>query len=153
MGLILMSFIPVIRTNLGNDFRRLEGPWEGHLMYLDYTSNKNVEIPANLVVQKGEGANTWYFKNDYPREPHANSIDTIVISEDGKMINREKVTQHTKFLGKTRVVATEHRVDEGTAKDLRFIYIISAKRFSVQKEERKSGEKNYIIRNRYEYFR
>ena len=89
MGLMLLSFIPVSRNRVADEFVRLEGTWKGQLNYLDYSSNKNVEIAANLIVEKGKGVNTWYFRNEYPREPKSNTIDTLIISEDGKMIRRQ----------------------------------------------------------------
>ncbi len=74
------------------DFNILIGQkWSGSLTYLDYTSNKKNRIPSDLYVsQSKDDYRVWYFKKEYPKEPHANNIDTLVISNDGSMINNKQ---------------------------------------------------------------
>jgi hypothetical protein len=53
--------------------------WSGTLSYLDYSSSKKVSILSDLVVSSAGKKNSWIFSFEYPKEPKANSSDTVVL--------------------------------------------------------------------------
>jgi hypothetical protein len=138
------------------DLKRLTGEkWIGQLTYLDYSSNKKTSIKANLQVSRSASDNqVWYFKNEYPLEPKANSIDTLIISVDGKMLDDEKVIERTR-VNKTavRIITRKNSVDNGKEKIFRYTYNISDKTFSIKKEEKNKNDVAFIERNVYEFKR
>ena len=71
------------------DLKVLTGCWQGSLTYLDYTSNKPFTLSANLVIKQMGRSNKFIFSNIYPKEPNANSSDTILISKAGRKITAE----------------------------------------------------------------
>jgi hypothetical protein len=139
-----------------NEFKILTGEqWKGKLTYLDYSSGKKTSIDANVtVLESKEDDHTWYFINEYPKEPRANNTDTVVISKDLRNINKEKVISRQKADALTvKVVTEEQHNNDGQPMVYRYTYFLSDKSFSVKKEERKAGETTFIQRNMYEYFR
>jgi hypothetical protein len=139
-----------------SDFKNLSGQkWIGSLTYLDYSTNKKTLIAANLsVIQSSNDKHVWYFKNEYPREPQANSIDTVRISRDGKMLSEESVKER-KRLDKiiVRIVTEKNYIDNGKEKVFRFTYLISKNKFSIRKEDKGKKDTSFIERNIYEYQR
>jgi hypothetical protein len=86
LGLILAGFIPSLNRIYKKDINTLTAEqWKGRLSYLDYSSIKRNTIPSNLIVEQSKfDKNTWYFKNDYPKEPHENSIDGLYLGRVAK---------------------------------------------------------------------
>lgn len=68
------------------DFRLLNGSWQGSLTYLDYTTGKPYTMSADIEVKQLDKTNKFIFSYIYPDERDANSADTISISADGKYI-------------------------------------------------------------------
>jgi hypothetical protein len=73
------------------EFRKVIGEWNGKLVYLDYQSGKPYEMPANLEIIQIRKTNIFKFINRYPNEASANSVDTIIISSNGKLLDNERV--------------------------------------------------------------
>jgi hypothetical protein len=138
-----------------NDFMILTGSqWKGKLTYLDYGSNKRTTIPANLTVTVSEkDRNTFYFYQEYPKEPHANSTDTVTISKDGKMLGDETFVKREKIGTMIRML-TEKKYGSGEdLKEFRYTYLISTNLFSIKKEEKGQKDSVFFVRNIYEYQR
>lgn len=74
----------------------LQGNWEGTLTYLDYTSGKPYTMPANLKVQQMESTRKFLLFNVYLNETSA-SVDTLILSEDGKTLNKNKVVRQENY--------------------------------------------------------
>lgn len=78
-------------TLSAKDFNLFPGKWQGTLTYLDYSSNTSYAMPANVEIRQIKKSKQYIFYNTYPDEPKANSADTVIISADGKMIDKEIV--------------------------------------------------------------
>jgi hypothetical protein len=136
-----------------NDFMQLTGDkWTGILTYVDYSNGKRVSIKADVSVEYA-GKNTWYFRNEYPDEPHANSIDTIVVYDESR-INAEMIQERTALTdGTVKIITVETTADTLPSKTFRYTYLLSREKFSIRKEESEVGHKNYKERNIFEYLR
>jgi hypothetical protein len=127
--------------------------WKGKLTYLDYSSNTRTSIYANLFVkQSSNDPNTFYFEHEYPKEPHANSIDTVILSKDGKQVNKERVRKKEK-IGNIMRIVTELDEAERAGIIFRFTYLIGSNLFSIKKEEKRLTDTAFFTRNVYEYQR
>lgn len=133
----------------------LGGPWIGTLTYRDYSSNKEVSIASNLkVIRATENNRAWIFEYEYPKEPKANSKETVVISEDGTSVNDEKVVAQESLAGGVLRLVTERAGDDNDQDALiRHIYLISNSSFSSTKEVRPQGSTKFFERNRYSWRR
>ena len=75
------TFISIAQTSKisKKDLKQLNGMWEGHLIYLDYSSAKQKKISANSSIHQVGRTNRFIIKNTYPNETGANSVDTLNI--------------------------------------------------------------------------
>lgn len=129
--------------------------WKGTLAYRDYTSNKIVSIPVEiLVTQSSADQNEWVLKYEYPKEPQANSEQNVKISDGGKRFDGGIVVSKTKLANKTLRFVTEK---EGTDNDreavFRYTYTLNQTDFSIKKEVKYKGEAIYFLRNEYKLSR
>lgn len=147
------SGAPRVRTA---DFRTLtDAPWTGTLTYLDYQTKKKVSIPSSLIVSQVPGSSTsWVFEYQYPDEPEANTSETIVITEDGKLIDGETVIERKK-IGKdaVRIVTQKSGTDDGKSALFRFTYLLSPESLSIKKEVQYDGTAELLERNEYRWKR
>jgi len=67
-------------------------------------------------VTLGSDSLTWYFVHEYPKEPQANSIDTVILMKDGRMINDETVIERTESGVTTLITTQKEVVDDGIKK-------------------------------------
>ncbi len=139
---------PAITTD---DLNILTGnKWTGTLSYLDYTSNKDVSIPAEVTVIKTDDPDAFIFVNEYPDEPKANNTDTIRIEENGKKFGNETVTERiTDADGILKIVTMEEGTDNDKHAYIRHTYLIAGNRYTVRKEVRFDDESNFITRHTY----
>lgn len=138
------------------DLRPLTGAqWTGTLTYLDYRSNKKVSIPSSLTVtQSAEDARSWVFDYKYPDEPKADGKETVKVSEDGRAINDETVTERTELDGGALRIVTERKGrDNDREAAFRYTYLLGAKSFSIKKEVRYEGAGDFFERNQYSWTR
>jgi len=137
------------------DFEILKGNWKGQLRYLDYSSNKLVTIPANVLVEM-EGANQFSLSVYYTEEPDHNAVDQYEIKEAGTQLNDEKVLQRLVRDDGTVIITTETRGTDGNdlkASTFRFTYTISRNAFTLLKEVKHDGDEKYFERNQYSFTR
>jgi hypothetical protein len=138
------------------DLRWLTGArWTGTLTYTDYSSNKRVSIPSNLLVTEPDGdAASWVFEYEYPKEPKANGRRAVTLGRDGAALDGEAVVERTSLDGGLLRVVTEKRgTDDGRAALCRYTYLIGASGFSVRKEVRGDGADGFFERNVYSWSR
>lgn len=136
------------------DFNALVGSWEGNLTYLDYSSGKPYSMPANLIITQLSTANGYLFSNQYPDEPKANSQDTVVISSNGKQINKEEVVTFTKQMDGNWEIYTTLAGQDGNDNKPAIIqhqYTLSKDTFILQKKVKFEGGDNWILRHTYSY--
>ena len=129
--------------------------WTGTLTYLDYSSNRKVSIPSTLVVTQVAGSRSSFtFDYQYPDEPHANSVDLVVLANDGRQLDGELVEQRQVAPnGKLILVTVKSGTDNERNALIRHTYEIEPTRFSLKKEVRYDGSSQYFERNEYRWQR
>ena len=138
------------------DFKPAYGKWTGTITYLDYTSGKPFTMPANVTISKNnKDARQLIFAFEYPQEPKANGNDTLIISEDGMMIDDTKVTSKESRDGVLQILTEKEGVDGNDNKKalIRYVYSISKKSFVKRKEVRFDGQDIFIMRNEFKMSR
>ena len=136
------------------DLKVLTGCWQGSLTYLDYTSNKPFTMSANLVIKQMGRSNKFIFSNIYPKEPNANSSDTIMISKDGRKINDETVRSiQRKNDGNLEIITEVSGIDGNDNKPatLRYTYTIGKQLYIHRKDVQFTGQTDFIKRHEYTY--
>lgn len=152
-----MTAFSQIRTAITMaDFQPILGNWEGTLTYLDYSTHKPFTMPANLSIQQIGHSSRILFANQFPDEPNANWTDTIVISEDGAMINDEtivskKILENGDVEWITEVMGKDGN-DEKPAL-LRYTYYFGSNEYYLKKNVQFVGETEWIQRHLYSYRR
>jgi len=137
-----------------NDFEKLSGNWEGSLTYLDYSSGKPYTMPTKLKVTRIDETNKFIFSIKYPNESSANSIDTIIISLDGKYLDRELIKSRKKLSNGNFQIVTEVLGQDGNDDKQAYIkhnYNIGKTTFSIVKDVQFYGERKWINRHTYSF--
>jgi hypothetical protein len=139
-----------------DDLKRLTGArWTGTLTYLDYGSNRRVNIPSNLSVTRAAGdENAWVFEYEYPDEPKANGRQTLKIGDGGAVFDGEEVVERTGLdCGGFRLVTVKRGRDNDKAALFRFTYTLEGSTFTIRKEVRPEGAAEFFERNTYSWKR
>ncbi|MBC7936805.1 MAG: hypothetical protein H7Y86_15770 [Rhizobacter sp.] len=143
-------------TLISDDFKTLTGCWEGNLNYLDYSTNKPYSMPANLVITPIPSTFSFSVSNIYPDEPKANSIDTFLISNEKKQVNKEVVQSRTKLKDGSLQIITEAEGRDGNDNKkaiFRHTFILGENSYLNKKEVRFAGTSKWITRHEYKYVR
>ncbi|MDA9555609.1 hypothetical protein N9R54_05170 [Pelobium sp.] len=159
LAFIAISFGTLVnaQTNyktLLKDFQNISGNWKGSLTYLDYSSGKPYTMPADISVNRIDKTNKFILSNIYPNEISANSIDTIIISPDGKYINKETIKSRKKLLsGEIEIITEETGTDGNDNKPATFkhTYTFGKTTFRKRKDVQFNGANNWINRHEYTY--
>jgi hypothetical protein len=141
---------------LVKDFQNISGNWTGSLTYLDYTSGESYSMPADVEIKRIKKKNLFTFSDIYPDEPHANSVDTLILSMDGKYINDELIVSRKKLAnGDVIIVTTRTGTDGNDNKpaSFRFTYTLGKASFIKRKDVQFEGESEYINRHEYAYIK
>lgn len=139
-------------TVTSKDFKTLIGCWNGSLTYLDYSTNKPFSMPANMVVKDFKRSNFIIFSLIYPKEPGANTLDTIFISKDGRLLNKETIKRTSRFNKDSIEIVTEISSIDGNdnkAAIIRHTYMLGKNTYSIKKEVQFIGQTQWILRNEY----
>ncbi len=142
--------------SLLSDFQKVSGSWTGSLTYLDYSSGKPYTMPSNLEIKRIDKSNKFSFSNIYPNETNANSTDAVVLSEDGKYIDKELIKSRRKLPNSDIEIITEEEGKDGTdskSATIRHTYIFGDKILKKRKDVRFAGEDQWINRHEYSYVR
>lgn len=143
-----------IFKTISKDFKNLSGYWKGSLTYLDYSSGKPYTMPADIEIKKINKTNKFVFSNIYPDETSANSIDTIIISTNGKYIDKESVKSRRKLPNGDIEIITEESGNDGNDNKpatFRHTYTIGKTTYKNRKDVQFTGEKEWINRHEYSY--
>lgn len=142
------------------DFHILLGNWKGSLTYLDYSSNKPYKMPADVNISQVANSKTFIFSNLYPDEPKANSADTLIISKNGKMMNKKNVMSKRKLDdGNAEVILeiiTEFLSTDGNDNKpavIRHTYLLGNNTYTKTEHVQFVGQNEWIKRNEYSYKR
>jgi hypothetical protein len=129
--------------------------WNGTLTYRDFSSGKGVTIRSGLRVEPlPPDSAAWLFRYSYPDEPHADGIDTVLVTMGGRVLDGAQVVERTNGADGSWTVVTERRGrDNNRPARLRHTYRFEAALFSVTKEVLPEDEDAWLERNRYEWQR
>ncbi|MGB5627587.1 MAG: hypothetical protein WBM61_17775 [Woeseiaceae bacterium] len=136
------------------DFRVVAGSgWNGHLSYLDYSSEALSQIPVEIRIDEPDGR-TLSYSIRYPGETQYNSSEKIKLSRDGRKLNGGLiVTRKQNDNGDLTLVTTYQGQDDNRRADIRVTYAIGSTAFSISKEVRFEGESDYFMRSQYSLVR
>lgn len=141
---------------INNSISLLTGnKWSGRLISFDNKSGKKISVLSELNVTRADStSNVWLFNKTYPDDMSANTVDSIVVSSDGKMINDETIISILFLDENTMQIITEKKVPENDALMIcRYTYTISPKVFTTRKDERNEDNIVFTQRNIFEYTR
>ena len=142
------------KTISTKDLEIILGEWTGSLTYIDYSSNKPYSMPANLIVKKGKNEYQLLLQNIYPNEPKANSTDKIIVSKNGKQLNKKDLRSKQRLANGQIQIITEYAGKDNKKKALiRNIYILGEKQFVMRKEVQFENSGEWIKRNQFSYNR
>lgn len=113
-------------------------------------------MPANLNVKDFKSSNLIVCSLIYPKEPGANSLDTIFISKDGRLLNKEPVKTKRKLDKDNLEIVTEiNSIDGNDNKPaiIRHTYTLGSSTYSIKKEVQFAGQTQWILRNEYKFIR
>lgn len=136
------------------DFIQAAGSFSGSLKYLDYSNGKPFTMPVNLLVRLN--GNLVILSYRYPNEPKADGNDTLVISTDGRFINKAAVME--KGIGEdgTIKIVTEQEAPDGNEHQMALIrhyYYAGNHVLQLRKEVKFAGTDKWIMRNEYIFSR
>ncbi len=136
------------------DFRVAAGSgWNGHLSYLDYSSEALSQIPVEIQIDEPNGRTLGYSIR-YPGETQYNSREKIKLSRDGRKLNGGLIIARKRNdNGDLILVTTYQGKDDNRRADIRVTYAIGSTAFSISKEVRFEGESDYFLRNQYSLVR
>ncbi|TAE13117.1 MAG: hypothetical protein EAZ47_08870 [Bacteroidetes bacterium] len=137
-----------------NFFEKLDGYWQGSLTYTDYSSGKPYTMKADVEIKRIGKASKFSFSNIYPNEKNANSVDTIIISADGKYINQTPIKlQRTLANGTTELVTEEMGEDGNDNKKavIRHTYSIGTNTYRKRKDVKFVDDTKWLNRHEYSY--
>lgn len=131
------------------------GKWVGTLTYLDYGSKRSTAIKSDILITRVDTDKlSWIFDLKYPLEPKADRKETVSLSKDGKTFDGEKVVERTREKGGIlKIVTAAKGRDDDKSADVRHIYLIARKSFSIIKQVRFDGEAALFVRNTYKWTR
>ncbi|MEN9685912.1 MAG: hypothetical protein RLZZ28_1698 [Bacteroidota bacterium] len=137
------------------DFKSAAGYWKGSLTYLDYGSGKPFSMPANVMLSL-EKTKLVVLSNEYPNEPKANNRDSLIISDDGTMLDGAKVVSREILEDGAVKIITQKTGNDGNdhrAALLKYIYILGKNSFQQRKEVKFVGTDQWIMRHEFLYSR
>jgi hypothetical protein len=150
---LLVSYNSSAQTTISSaDFKPLIGNWSGTLTYLDYQNGNSFSMPVGLRIVQTEETNKFTFYFSFPDEPHANSEETVSISDDGTMLNGEPVISKRLLEdGNLEIVTESMGTDDDQPATIRHTYIIGADVFITRKDVRFAGQEEWINRNEFNF--
>jgi hypothetical protein len=146
-NIIAQSFkVKQLQKSLGN--------WEGKLTYLDYTSGQPFTLLANIKINFTENNLGWITGYEYPKEPHANSTDTIYYIN--KQFGNETIVEFNQQKNGDFTLITERSGEDGNDHKkalLRHVYSLIGDSFTIKKEVKFQDAAIWIKRNEYQFNR
>ncbi|MGZ3754427.1 MAG: hypothetical protein ACXVAY_00500 [Mucilaginibacter sp.] len=123
--------------------------WTGTLTYLDYGTGKLTPIAAQISVKKSpKGAGVYTWSTEYPNEPGHGSVDEVVISNDGSVLDGETVKERAVMPdGSLKITTVKTGNDNNKKATFVFTYLIGKTKFTRKKEVCYDGQTNYFMRN------
>ncbi|MFZ1689319.1 MAG: hypothetical protein WAU70_17990 [Flavobacteriales bacterium] len=134
-------------------FAPLAGDMVGELEYVDYGSGAVARIPATLRVEP-LSERSWRITFGYPDEPQMLSVDTLVLSSDGRLLDDMEVMEVSDPLSvPVRIVLEEEGTDNDQPVRIRKTWTIGPNACTLQKEVRTADDPGFRHRNMYTFTR
>jgi hypothetical protein len=142
---------------LAMDLALVQGGWSGELMYINYTDGSEAHIPATLRVDV-LGQRQWRIGFGYTDEPHANAMDTLVLSPDGHLLDDFAVLEVQRFTpDSVRFVLQAEGEDDNRPATLRKTWTVGPHTCTLRKDVRfmaLNGEAMpFLLRHEYRFKR
>ena len=151
------SFMTVIPLLSLNNLKALSGNWSGTLTYLDYSSGKPYTMEANIrVAHIARNDSSLTFSYVYPKEPKANEVDTLTISQGGKYLDGARLVEVKLAPNKDFELMTESAGtdgNDGKKAVIRKTYILKGSSFTIRKDVKFDDSKTWINRHIYDFVR
>lgn len=151
---VIIFLIPCLTVNAQTlqvkDLSNSIGLWVGTLTYLDYSSGKPYTMLSNIKIDITADNVGYLMGFEYPKEPQANSMDTIRIH--GNYFGRDKIIEFKKYKNSGFKLVTElEGVDGNEHKNaiLRHTYLVRSNNYSIIKDVKFEGTDKWIKRNEY----
>ena len=136
------------------DFKPAAGSWSGTLTYLNYSDGTPFSMPVELRIVQTEETNNLTFYYSFPDEPHANSEETVSISDGGTMLNGELIISKNLLEdGNVEVVTESTGTDDDQPATIRQTYTIGADVFVTRKDVQFVGQEEWLNRNEFNFKR
>ncbi|MEQ8906965.1 hypothetical protein [Ekhidna sp.] len=126
----------------------LEGQWTGDLVYLDYSSNKEVKISVEVSIEKVKEGK-YKFNYEYPKEPKANSKSNVTIDLEKMTTEGKRIAEINERNGQWTIVAYSAGKDNGQKARFVKTYVISETTLTVKKEVQYESSEERFMRNEY----
>lgn len=125
----------------------------GELMYIDYSSGNETRIPATLRVEP-LSERTWRITFGYPDEPQMLSVDTMVLSSDGRLLDDMEVMEVSDPLSApVRIVLEQDGTDNDQLVRIRKTWTIGPDACTLRKEVRTADDPGFRQRSAYTFGR
>lgn len=137
-----------------DDFKLLQGNWEGTLSYEDYSSHKTVTIQATAAITI-EGS-SFLMSIDYPAEPGRGDKSRYAIAENGMLINNKKLLERSLLSGGIlKIVLEEKGRDGNDNKPATFhqVWMISKNKLTISKMVKFDDGQDFFQRHQYVFNR
>ena len=142
---------PVLKAK---ELEPLIGEWTGSLTYINYGSGEPYTMPAKLSVAPGKKDEQFTLLYQYPKEPKANRTGKIVLSKNGRQVNKKPLTSVEQLdNGLLQVITESTGRDDNRKATIRNIYILGAEEFIIRKEVQFENTEAWLTRNEYSFKR
>ncbi len=135
-----------------DDFRPLEGRWDGTLQYIDYKTDALVSIATQGILTVKENDRIQYDVS-YPQEAWENKVRLWRISDGGTVFDGQNVESYEKtprgVIFTTQMVGT----DDNRPANIRMTYALETDRLQITKYVRYQGDQDFQVRHIYDYRR
>lgn len=157
--ILLTLFTFFISSSYGQRFQVTDlsksiGFWQGKLTYLDYSSGKPFSMAANVTLSLTQDQNGFIMLYEYPKEPHANAMDTTYVK--GNLFGKDRIVAFKKENNGDFQLITEVEGEDGNENKkavLRHTYLLKENHFSMVKDVKFIGTDRWIKRNEYVFQR
>ncbi len=151
IALMNINFLIAQEVLTVSDLERLNATaWEGELMYLNYSDNREVKIPTTLQIKVVERKVTLH--TQYTNESSKNEKNTLVLSKDGSRFGKEKIIEkQLEPNGDLTIITYSEGTDNNRAAEFLRTYQISSNTFIITKKVSYKDTGESFVRNRYHY--
>ena len=130
------------------------GNWKGSLTYLDYSTGKPFSMAANLIITQTKDQSGYIRRFEYPKEPHANSSDTLYITN--QQFGDGQIVSFSQRAPGDFTLVTERQGQDGNDQKparIRLTYHITPNQYQLVKDVLFEGSSTWVKRHEYLFSR